>query len=95
MRHLRALVAGLLTVSLAFAPRPAAAQPRTLTPADLFDLEYVAEPAISPDGEWIVYVRRWSVRANDRRYVNIWILRSVGTGNGPLTSGRSFESAPV
>ncbi|MFN7798664.1 prolyl oligopeptidase family serine peptidase [Gemmatimonas sp.] len=95
MRHLRALVAGLLTVSLAFAPRPAAAQPRTLTPADLFDLEYVAEPAISPDGEWIVYVRRWSDRATDRRYGNLWIVRSDGTGHRPLTTGRTIESAPV
>ncbi len=91
MRLLRAL----LPVLLLTLPSWLVAQPRTLTPNDLFDLETVAEPAISPDGTQIVYVRRWSDRMTDRRYANLWVVRSDGTGHRPLTSGRTVEGTPV
>jgi len=95
MRLPRVLFALMLFTLVGPLPTTASAQPRTLTPEDLFDLEYVAEPAISPNGEWIVYVRRWSDRTTDRRYGNLWIVRSDGTGHRPLTTGRSTENTPV
>jgi len=71
------------------------AQPRPLAPADIFQLEYAADPALSPDGTWIAYVRRWSDPMTDRRFSNIWIVRHDGTGHRPLTSGKFSEDAPT
>ncbi|MEP7383412.1 MAG: S9 family peptidase [Gemmatimonadota bacterium] len=89
---LRTLPALLCLVAAAV---PLAAQPRPLTPADIFQLEYAADPAISPDGAWIAYIRRWSDPMTDRRFSNIWLVRRDGTGNRPLTSGKYLEDAPV
>ena len=82
-------------LSLVAATVPLAAQPRPLTPADIFQLEYAADPQISPDGAWIAYVRRWSDPMTDRRFSNIWLVRRDGTGNRPLTSGKYSEDAPT
>ncbi len=64
-------------------------------PADIFQLEYAADPQISPDGAWIAYVRRWSDPMTDRRFSNIWLVRRDGTGNRPLTSGKYSEDSPT
>jgi acylaminoacyl-peptidase len=76
------------------APTPAAAQITKLTPADLFQLEYAADPQISPDARWIVYVRQWSDAMTDRRYSNLWLLKTDGTDHRPLTSGKYNETTP-
>jgi dipeptidyl aminopeptidase/acylaminoacyl peptidase len=55
-------------------------RPSSLSPADIFQLEYAADPAISPDGAWIAYVRRWSDPMTDRRYSNIWVVKRDGSG---------------
>ncbi len=71
------------------------AQEGRLTPADIFQLEYADAPAISPDGAWIAYVRRWSDPMTDRRYSNIWVVRRDGSGHRPLTSGKFSEESPA
>ncbi len=72
---------------------PAAAQPK-LTPADIFQLEYAADPQISPDGQWIVYVRQWQDQMTDRRYSNLWLVKADGSDHRPLTTGKFSESQP-
>lgn len=95
------LTPALLGLVLATAPLaplvapPLAAQERRLGPADVFQLEYAAEPAISPDGAWIAYVRRWSDPMTDRRYSNIWVVRRDGTGHRPITTGKFSEESPA
>lgn len=81
-------------------PTPLGAQPRgdarrVLGPADIFQMEYAASPAISPDGGWVAYVRRWSDPMTDRRYSNIWVVRRDGTGHRPITTGQFNEDAPA
>ena len=71
------------------------ADPSSLSPADIFQLEYAADPAISPDGAWIAYVRRWSDPMTDRRYSNIWVVKRDGSGHRPLTSGKFSEDSPA
>ncbi|MGE3615725.1 MAG: prolyl oligopeptidase family serine peptidase [Gemmatimonadales bacterium] len=78
-------------VLLALVPLSAAAQPQRLEPADLFQLEYPADPAISPDGQWVVYSRRWSDVMTDRRFTNLWIVRTDGADHRPLTTGKFAE----
>lgn len=65
-----------------------------LTAADIFQLEYAADPQISPDGQWVVYVRRFSDIQTDRRYSNLWLLKTDGSVHRPLTTGRTHEEAP-
>ena len=70
-------------------------RPSSLSPADIFQLEYAADPAISPDGAWIAYVRRWSDPMTDRRYSNIWVVKRDGSGHRALTSGKFSEDSPA
>jgi dipeptidyl aminopeptidase/acylaminoacyl peptidase len=91
--RLRQFVPALVGVSvIASAALPA--QDRRLTPADLFQLQYAADPEISPDGQWIAYVRQWSDPMTDRRYSNIWLLKADGSMHRPLTSGKYTEDSP-
>ncbi|MBL8989010.1 MAG: PD40 domain-containing protein, partial [Gemmatimonadetes bacterium] len=83
----------LAFAALALLVAPVAAQQR-LTPADIFQLEYAADPQISPDGQWVVYVRQWQDLMTDRRYSNLWLVRADGTDHRPLTTGKFSESQP-
>jgi len=67
---------------------PVAAQADRFQPMDVFNLEYVAQTAISPDGQWVVYVRQFFDVMTDRRYSNLWLVRSDGTDHRPLTTGK-------
>jgi len=65
-----------------------------LTVDNIFDLELVSDPQISPDGEHIVYVRQFSDIMSDQRKSNLWIIHFDGTGNRPLTSGNFSDQSP-
>ncbi|MEO7964337.1 MAG: S9 family peptidase [Gemmatimonadaceae bacterium] len=82
---------GILTTS---ATTPLSAQDRRLSAADVFSLEYAADPQLSPDGQWIAYVRQWSDAMTDRRFSNIWLVKSDGSGHRPLTSGKTSDDSP-
>ena len=79
---------------LAAGSAPALAQDRRLTPADIFALEYAADPQVSPDGQWVAYVRQWSDPISDRRYSNLWLVKSDGSSHRPLTSGKYTDASP-
>ena len=83
-----------LALGFAILAAPLGAQGRKLAPADLFDLEYASDPQLSPDGQWVAYVRLWSDVMTDRRYSNVWLVKTDGTGHRPLTSGKFSESSP-
>ena len=59
-----------------------------LEPIDVFDMEYISNPQISPDGQQIVYSRNYKDIMTDRNLSNIWIIDSGGGNNRPLTSGK-------
>jgi len=65
-----------------------------LHPMDIFDIESVSDPRISPDGSKILYVRSGSDIMNDKRYSNIWIINFDGSNHRPLTSGQKSNSQP-
>ncbi len=62
---------------------------------DLFDLEYVSDPAISPDGTKVVYVRNFKDVMTDRDYSNLWMVNIDGTQNRPITQGNQRDFGPV
>jgi len=73
-------------------PAPAARTP--LAPLDLFQLELALDPQISPDGESVVYVRRWADERMDRWRANLWLVPSGGGEQRALTTGPRSDSSP-
>lgn len=71
------------------------AQKSTFDYLDVFDLQYVDAPQISPDGNTIIYVRHQFDIMNDRRYTNLWSISFSGDNHKPLTSGKSYYGTPV
>ena len=66
-----------------------------LRPANWFDMEFVSSPRVSPDGERIVYLRRFNDIMTDRGYSNLWIVDADGSLHRPLTTGKFSDSSPV
>lgn len=61
---------------------------------DIFELEYAADPQISPDGKSIVYVRRSMDIMSDRASSNLWIIDVRSGEHRPLLSGTENYSMP-
>ena len=61
---------------------------------DVFALEWVEDPQISPDGEQVVYVRRGMDVMDDRRTAALWLATLDGGRHVKLTSREASESSP-
>jgi dipeptidyl aminopeptidase/acylaminoacyl peptidase len=70
------------------------AQEKSFSDMDVFDLEWVADPQISPDGSQIVYRRRGMDKMTDRRTSALWIIKTDGTEHMKLTTQDKNESSP-
>ena len=72
-----------------------AQQKTNLELTDLFDLEYISDPQISPDGSKVIYVRNFKDIMTDRDYANLWMTNIDGSQNRPLTQGNQRDFSPV
>jgi acylaminoacyl-peptidase len=61
---------------------------------DVFQLEWISDPQISPDGQKIMYIRNYNDVMTDQTYSNLWIVNFDGTDNIPLTSGNHNDYSP-
>ncbi len=61
---------------------------------DIYNLEYVSDPQISPNGEQVVYVRNFKDIMTDKNLSNLWIANTDGSRNRPLTTGNQNDSYP-
>lgn len=61
---------------------------------DIFDLEWVEDPQVSPDGERVVYVRRGMDVMEDRRTAALWLTDPDGDRHVKLTTRSADESSP-
>ena len=59
---------------------------------DVFELEWVSNPQISPDGRRVVYNRNSMDVMTDSATSRLWIIKTDGTGNAPLTGRDTAES---
>ena len=64
-------------------------------PIDIFDLEYVSNPQISPDGNLVLYQRNSKDIMTDKNYSSIWIIDFDGSNNRPITTGNKKDSSPI
>jgi len=72
-----------------------AQEKKAFTQMDVFDLEWVTSPNISPDGDWVVYQRRGMDIMKDKRTSRLWLIRTDGSGHRKLTSRDVNESSAV
>ncbi len=84
-----------LTLTIAVLSSLLAQQKTNLELTDIFNLEYVTNPSISPDGTKVVYVRNFKDIMTDRDYSNLWITNIDGSQNRPLTQGNQNDVSPV
>src|SRR5262245_4714992 len=92
--HRAACALGLF-LSIGFAaPARADEAPRKLQLIDVFQLEYAADPQISPDGKRVVYARTFMDIMKDRRRTNLWVIGTDGKDHRPLTTGNRNDSLP-
>lgn len=61
---------------------------------DIYELEYVSDPQISPDGSRILYVRNFKDVITDKNLSNIWIVDFDGSNNQPVTTGNQVDNNP-
>src|SRR3984957_17313097 len=81
------LLFALVAPSFAQTARPA------LRPMDVFDLQWVSDPQVSPDGRSIAYVRMaFDIKADRPRGV-IWLVGVDGKHGRPL-SGAVHSASP-
>lgn len=85
----------IITIGLLGLVSVTAAQPSDrLELIDIFDIEFVSDPQISPDGEKILYVRNFKDIMTDRNLSNLWIVNFDGTENRPVTTGNQNDFYP-
>lgn len=88
----RTIAVAALLVSLS--PASVGAQPAPFSALDVFQLEYASDVQISPDGQWIVYVRNAMSIMRDRREGRLWMVRTDGSVHRQLTSRDDTQSSP-
>lgn len=63
-------------------------------PIDVFDLEYVSNTEISPNGNRILYQRNFNDIITDESFSNIWLINFDGSENRPITTGNFKDNSP-
>lgn len=67
---------------------------RTLTPDDLYRVQDVSDPQVSPDGAWVAYVLTSSDRESDEARSAIWMVSWDGMQRLALTSPAEGTGKP-
>ena len=62
---------------------------------DVFELEWVSDPQVSPNGRRVVYARNGMDIMTDSKWTRLWLIDADGTDNVPLTGRDVNESNPV
>ena len=65
-----------------------------LDPIDVFDLEYISNPEISPNGEMVLFQRNFKDIMTDKNLSNIWVVNFDGSDMRPITTGNHNVSSP-
>jgi dipeptidyl aminopeptidase/acylaminoacyl peptidase len=71
------------------APKPSAAvpsAPRGITIDDFFQIRDVAQPELSPDGQWVAYSVRTRMLKEDKSEQRLWMVSTHGGDPIPMTA---------
>jgi dipeptidyl aminopeptidase/acylaminoacyl peptidase len=84
----------LLPLAVVAASQVIAQESDRLTLDLYLEWESVRDPRISPDGEQLIYTRRWIDKMSDRWESSLWIMNVDGSRNRFLTEGSSARWSP-
>ena len=85
----------ILFVLLFFLPALLNAQSkRPLRPGDIYHMQTIGDPQISPEGEWIAYTLTSTDSAKDKRNTDVWMISWDGKESIQLTNSPDGESNP-
>ena len=88
--------AALVFISAALAPQAALAQERrAITVDDLFELENVGTPVVSPEGDWVAYTVSRTSLEDERSYTRIYMAPIAGGDPVPLTRDKQSAGSPA
>ncbi len=88
-------LASALVALLGIGPAIAESPPGPLlTLRDVFELEHISDPRVSPDGNRVVFVRNFMDIQHDRRRSTLWITDTEGLDPRPLTTGLVSDHSP-
>lgn len=73
---------------------PAGIPDNLFKPVDVFDLAWVTDPQISPDGKQVVYVRMTPDIKTDRSRPSLWLIDAGGGHEMPLGSPDTAGTTP-
>jgi len=79
----------LLTAGFAFGQ-----ERRPLKVEDVHSVRGVADPQVSPDGQWVAYTVSTPDREGDKSDTDVWMVRWDGSERRRLTSSKEAENAP-
>jgi len=88
MRLFLSFVVGMMLVAPVFAAG------RAMTIDDLLAVKSVADPQVSPDGRWVVYVVSELDRATDKTNSDLWLVPSSGGEPKRLTTAPGADTDP-
>lgn len=91
MRRLCTLSAALILTVPAFAQT---STKRSLNPDDIYRVQHVADPQLSPDGKWVAYTVAAPDKHADKEVSHIWMIGWDGSPSVQLTYGSESESSP-
>ena len=86
------LFTALIAMFALAAPGFSEASKPAFKPMDVFDLQWAADPQISPDGRTIAYVRMGYDIKTDRPHGAIWLVGVDGKNERPLTAATASGS---
>jgi dipeptidyl aminopeptidase/acylaminoacyl peptidase len=87
----------LISITLFFSTLTLFAQvsaKRGLTADDIYRMQEVTEPRVSPDGTWVAYTVTSNDRDSDKRLTAIWMVSWDGVQHVQLTHGPESASSP-
>ena len=62
---------------------------------DLYQLETISQPVVSPDGEQVVFVLQGFLQKDNKRYQNLWLVKTDGEDEPHrLTRGDTQDGSP-
>jgi len=82
------------TLAQESATKPAPTTPRSITIDDYFQIRDVAQPELSPDGQWVAYAVRTRMLKEDKNEQRLWMVSTHGGDAIPLTAEGSSSSHP-
>ena len=84
----------ILAVAALLSTAPMAAGQPPFQPMDVFELEFAADPQISPDGARVVYVRTSMDVMKDRQRRELWVVNADGTDHRRIAEGAGPRWSP-